>query len=246
MMEKNYEQRSQKAYDLAVDVIANAVVLIINLQIKIIKHLSILGWKVIKFTAWSMTKRNFWKGLLFSVPTTAFCIVLGLYLFSTKHYVGTYFGYKSQLLEAKEMQIKKLQDEVIEKQKELEKWESLKNGDYEAVKIEVQRVFKQNWKVMFATIQAENAPRNGKFNCKVVQDWMNKDGSVDYGLGQVNSVHLWMVDNQPEKLLDCKTNIAVLYRIWDRADGVEGDGKGKPTPWVAYNDGRANQFLSSL
>lgn len=122
----------------------------------------------------------------------------------------------------------------------------LRNGDYEAVKNEVKRVFRDNWKGMFATIQAENGPRNGKFNCKVVQDWLNKDGSIDYGLGQVNSVHLWMVNNQPERLLDCKTNIAILYRIWDRADGIEYNNKGNLTPWVAYNDNRADKFLAEL
>ncbi len=38
-------------------------------------------------------------------------------------------------------------------------------------------------------------------------------------------------------LLDEDKNLEVAYWIWDRADGKEGDGKGKFDDWVAFSNG---------
>ena len=52
---------------------------------------------------------------------------------------------------------------------------------------------------MFITIQAENGPRNGKFNQAFVQDWLNKDGSIDYGPYQViQYIYGWYIINQKD------------------------------------------------
>ena len=66
--------------------------------------------------------------------------------------------------------------------------------------------------------------------------------SKDIGIAQIN-FPIWaeaikekfgytMVD-----LFDPMKNLEVAYWIWDRADGIEGDGRGSFEPWVVYNTG---------
>lgn len=240
------EQRLASIAEWTFNKEADAVCYILKFIWKLSKYLMKMLWVSTKFTAWSMTKKNFWKGLFISSLATSLCLLLAITIPYFHPYKGGYFGYKNKVLQDKEIKLINQVKEYERKKDQLKMLEELSLGKVDAVKKEVQRLFKNDWKGMYATIQAENRDKDGYFNCKVVQDWMNPDGTTDYGLGQVNTVHLWMVDNNPEKLLDCRTNIAVLYRIWDRADGVEGNGMGNLTPWVAYKDGRAYQFLANL
>ena len=59
---------------------------------------------------------------------------------------------------------------------------------------------------------------------------LNSDGSVDYGLMQVNSIHADMVGGNLESLRDPNVNMRVAYGIY-RGAGY------RFTPWSAYNNG---------
>jgi len=62
----------------------------------------------------------------------------------------------------------------------------------------------------------------------------NSDGSTDYGLMQINSIHADMVDGQLDKLYDPKTNLDIAYKLY-QAKGWQ--------PWSAYNNGKYLSYL---
>lgn len=64
---------------------------------------------------------------------------------------------------------------------------------------------------------------------------LNKDGTVDYGLMQVNSIHADMVGGNLEALRDPATNIKIAYSL--------SKGGTDWTPWTTYNNGDYRQFL---
>lgn len=55
----------------------------------------------------------------------------------------------------------------------------------------------------------------------------------DHGLLQINAPS-WCnyFGVTREQLKNPELNISLSYRIWDRADGVEGNGKGNFRPWT--------------
>lgn len=64
---------------------------------------------------------------------------------------------------------------------------------------------------------------------------LNRDGSVDYGLMQINSIHADMVGGDLEKLRDPATNIKIAYSL--------SRGGTNWTPWSAYNSGKYLKYL---
>ena len=79
-----------------------------------------------------------------------------------------------------------------------------------------------------AVSQAENGTRQCDRESKP-----NRNGSVDYGIFQINSIHLrkgWTV----EELKDCKKNIEYAYTIY-KAQGWK--------PWSAYTNKSYLKFL---
>jgi len=64
---------------------------------------------------------------------------------------------------------------------------------------------------------------------------LNRDGSTDYGLMQINSVHADMVAGNLEALRDPEVNIKIAYSL--SKAGTDW------TPWSAYNNGKYKQFL---
>ena len=44
-------------------------------------------------------------------------------------------------------------------------------------------------------------------------------------------------------MFDVDKNLEVAYWIWDRANGVEGDGIGSWEPWSGYNNGNYLECL---
>ena len=64
---------------------------------------------------------------------------------------------------------------------------------------------------------------------------LNRDGSTDYGLMQINSIHADMVDGNLERLRDPQVNIKVAYSISRAVTDW--------TAWSAYNNGKYKQFL---
>lgn len=64
---------------------------------------------------------------------------------------------------------------------------------------------------------------------------LNYDGSVDYGLMQINSIHADMVKGKLSRLYDPATNIKIAYSL--------SKGGTDWTPWSTYNNGKYKQFL---
>lgn len=64
---------------------------------------------------------------------------------------------------------------------------------------------------------------------------LNKDGSVDYGLMQINSVHADMVGGNLESLYDPATNIKIAYSL--------SYGGKDWTAWSTYNNGSYREYL---
>jgi hypothetical protein len=82
-----------------------------------------------------------------------------------------------------------------------------------------------------AIMQAENNSCNpGKNNAG-----LNSDGSVDYGLFQVNSVHSDLVSGNLSALYDPATNVKVAYAIYS--------GANKWHSWSTYNSGKYLTYL---
>lgn len=63
----------------------------------------------------------------------------------------------------------------------------------------------------------------------------NRDGSTDYGLMQINSIHADMVGGNLEALRDPATNIKIAYSL--------SKGGTDWTPWSAYNNGKYLKWL---
>jgi hypothetical protein len=64
---------------------------------------------------------------------------------------------------------------------------------------------------------------------------LNDDGSVDYGLFQVNSVHADMVNNDLESLRIPEVNVAIAYSLSHH--GTDW------TAWSTYNNGKYLEHL---
>ena len=80
---------------------------------------------------------------------------------------------------------------------------------------------------MIAIFQAESGWNNEAWN-------YNTNDTLDYGIAQINSVN-WKLDGcSLKEIVDPYKNIDCAYKMWDRADGQEGDKKGSFKPWVAY------------
>lgn len=85
------------------------------------------------------------------------------------------------------------------------------------------KYFKADAKVMRAICRAESGMKE-----KAVSK-PNRNGTIDRGICQVNSIHLWRVGGDASKLLDKETNIRVSYDIFR-------DNKGF-NPWTCFTNG---------
>jgi hypothetical protein len=91
--------------------------------------------------------------------------------------------------------------------------------------------FGPDCRVALAIQRAENP--QGK--CEVYH--YNRDGTLDWGYFQINTVHLERPGLNLRDLLDCKANIDFAYQLYQERHGF--------TPWSTYNSGRYRQFLKS-
>ena len=72
---------------------------------------------------------------------------------------------------------------------------------------------------------------NGSRKCDRVSP-MNTNGTYDYGVFQINSVHMKKGYTEAD-LTDCLRNIQIAYEIFKR-QGFE--------PWVAYRNGNWKRY----
>lgn len=88
-----------------------------------------------------------------------------------------------------------------------------------------------NTNMAMAIMQAENT------NCNPAIDnaGLNRDGSVDYGLFQVNSIHSDMVAGNLETLRTPSVNVAVAYSLSHHGTNW--------TAWSTYKNGKYLQYL---
>ena len=63
----------------------------------------------------------------------------------------------------------------------------------------------------------------------------NRDGTLDWGYFQINTVHLKRQGVNLRDLLDCKTKIDFAYQLYLESQGF--------TAWTVYNNGRYRRFL---
>lgn len=91
-------------------------------------------------------------------------------------------------------------------------------------------------RIAYAVCMAESGGIASKDNAG-----LNYDGSVDYGLMQVNSIHAGMVGGDVEQLRDPQTNIRVAYAVYQGSLERTGDGW---KAWSAYNNGKYLNFLN--
>lgn len=86
-----------------------------------------------------------------------------------------------------------------------------------------------NVDVAMAVMQAESG-------CNPIRDnaGLNRDGSVDYGLFQVNSVHAAMVGGDLEKLRDPATNVRIAFAVYS--------GSGWRA-WSVFNSGSYLRYM---
>jgi lysozyme-related protein Hpa2 len=64
---------------------------------------------------------------------------------------------------------------------------------------------------------------------------LNRDGSTDYGLMQINSIHADMVGGDLESLRNPAVNIRVAYSLSHQGSNW--------TAWSAYNSGAYREYL---
>lgn len=63
----------------------------------------------------------------------------------------------------------------------------------------------------------------------------NRDGTLDWGYFQINTVHLKRRGVRLRDLLDCKANIDFAYHLYVEKQGF--------TAWTVFNNGRYRRFL---
>ena len=93
------------------------------------------------------------------------------------------------------------------------------------------RKFGADCRVALAIQRAENA--QGK--CEIYH--YNRDGTLDWGYFQINTVHLQRPGLNLRDLLDCKANIDFAYQLYRE--------KGGFSPWSTYKDGRYLRYMGS-
>lgn len=89
-------------------------------------------------------------------------------------------------------------------------------------------VFGKDCVTALAIFRAESGMNNKAINA-------NKDGSVDFGCMQINSVHFKTIDVSKINLLNCQDNIDVAYKIFKQ--------QGNFSAWVAYTNGSYKKYL---
>ena len=91
--------------------------------------------------------------------------------------------------------------------------------------------FGPDCRIALAIQRAENP----KGHCDIYH--YNRNGTLDWGYFQVNTIHLQRDDLNLRDLLDCKANIDFAYQLF-----VE---KGRNfQPWSTYNSGAYRRFLA--
>lgn len=91
-------------------------------------------------------------------------------------------------------------------------------------------------KPALAIANAESGLREDAIN-------VNSNGTIDLGPFQINQQN-WKIPGCALKdIVHSEKNVDCAYIIWDRADGVEGNGKGNWSPWTVARSGKYLDFF---
>lgn len=88
--------------------------------------------------------------------------------------------------------------------------------------------FGADCKIALAIFRAESGMNHNAIG-------INKNGSVDFGCMQINSVHLKNIDTSTVNLLNCHDNIDVAYKIFTQQKNFSA--------WTAYTNGSYKKYL---
>jgi hypothetical protein len=88
--------------------------------------------------------------------------------------------------------------------------------------------FGPDCKIALAIFRAESG-----LNAKAIN--VNKNGSVDFGCMQINSIHLSNIDTSSINLLNCRDNIDVAYKIFSQQKNFSA--------WAAFQNGSYKKYL---
>ena len=136
----------------------------------------------------------------------------------------------------KPIEIKKREPKVVENMKLIEIIETIPNP--EDLKTEPEKlIYKyfgiEHYRMAIAVSKCEglNHPADG-FN-------VNNNGSIDVGYMRINSINFKLEGCSLLEVATPEGNIACGYKIWDRGDGIEGNGEGNFNAWVGFTNGCA-------
>ena len=151
-------------------------------------------------------------------------------------FYDNYYFQRNKVIEIKLRKPIEIKKREIQTQKIVELIESIPNPSdltTEPEKLIYKYFGIEHYKMAIAVSKCEglNHPADG-FN-------VNSNQSIDIGYMRINSVHFKTSGCSLLEVATPEGNISCGYKIWDRANGVEGDGKGSFEPWVGYTNGCA-------
>jgi len=94
----------------------------------------------------------------------------------------------------------------------------------------------ENYKLAISIFTAESGLREDVWH-------INNNGTIDYGIAQINSVNWKLEGCSLKEIVFARGNLDCAYKLWDRANGIEGDGVGSFKAWSVARNGRFLDFL---
>lgn len=94
----------------------------------------------------------------------------------------------------------------------------------------------ENYKLAISIFTAESGLQEDAWH-------INSNGTIDYGVAQINSVNWKLEGCSLKEIVFAKGNLDCAYKLWDRANGIEGDGIGSFRAWSVAKNGRFLDFL---
>jgi len=94
----------------------------------------------------------------------------------------------------------------------------------------------ENYKLAISIFTAESGLQEDAWH-------INSNGTIDYGVAQINSVNWKLEGCSLKEIVYARGNLDCAYKLWDRANGIEGDGIGSFKAWSVARNGRFLDFL---
>lgn len=151
-------------------------------------------------------------------------------------FYNTYYFQRNKVVEVKFNKPIEIKKREVEAKQIVEIIETIPNPEDLRTEPE-QLIYKyfgiEHYRMAIAVSRCEglNHPADG-FNT-------NTNGTIDVGYMRINSVNFKIEGCSLLEVATPEGNIACGYKLWDRGDGEEGNGKGNFNAWVGYTNGCA-------